>query len=64
MIELTHIAWPGVLDQDLHGGAVEPREVLSISLGVRAKKVCGECPDVFAAFAQRRQMNLNRVQPK
>src|SRR5688572_11515883 len=62
MVQLTHVSGPGMFEQRLHSGGIESCKPFAVALGVAAKKVRGQGSDVFAALAQRRQLDLNGVQ--
>ena len=64
MIQLADVARPGVLEQHLHGAALEAGQPLAIALRVLPEKVLREQRQVFAPVAQRRQADLDRVQPE
>ena len=64
VIQLAHVARPAMVDQDLHRRGIEPGERLAIALRVLAQEVLGEQRDVLAPIAQRRQVDLDGVQPE
>ena len=64
MIHLAHVAGPAVIHQDLHGGRIDPGQGLSIALCVLAEEMFREQRNILAPIAQRRQVNLDRVQPE
>ncbi len=64
MIELANVAGPRVVEQRLQGGRLEARQVLPVSLRMLPEKVSGERRDVFAAVAERRQLDLDGVEPE
>src|ERR1700752_3881831 len=53
-----------MLQEKLRRARVETRNVLAIPLPVTTKEVMRQQRNIFAAFAQWRKMNLNRVQTK
>ena len=61
VIELAHIAGKRMLQQSFPGGFVEPDKLLAITLPVLEQKMVRQRQDVFAAVAQRRQRDLDRV---
>ena len=64
VIELADVAGPAVLEQHLHRAALEPGEALPVALRVLAEEVLREQRQILAAIAQRRQPDLDRVQPE
>jgi len=54
----------GWVEQRLQRDRLEPVDGLPIPLRMLAQKVPGQRRDVVAAIAQRRQMDLDRIQPK
>src|SRR5579875_847202 len=56
MIQLAHIALPGVLLERLRGVWIEARDVLPIPPSVHPKEVGRERRDIFLSLPQRRQM--------
>src|SRR5258706_3535506 len=64
MIELTDVAGPRVIEQRLQRRRLEPGEVLAIALRVLPQEVRGQRRNVLTALAQRRQLDLDRVQPE
>src|SRR4051812_45514498 len=61
MIELPDVPGPRVLDEDLHGTGVEPREMLAISCRMPPQEMHRERRNVLAPLAQRGEMQLDRV---
>ena len=64
VIELADVAGPGVLEQHLHRAALEAGEPLAVALRVLAEEVLRQQRQILAAVAQRRQPDLDRVQPE
>src|SRR4051812_39230768 len=64
MSELTDVAWPRMLQQLLHGRAVERLEWLAIAIGMLPQKVHRERRNVVAPLTQRGEMDLDGVQSK
>src|ERR1700682_5017490 len=64
VIELPHIARPRMLVEELHRHGIETGDGFAIALRVAAQEVMRQKIDVFFAFAQRRQMNFDGVEPK
>ena len=53
-----------VLQQHLHGAALEAGQPLAIALRVLPEEVLREQRQILAAIAQRRQPDFDRVQPE
>src|ERR1700680_1874124 len=64
MIHFTNVSRPRMLVENLCRYRIETADGLAITLRIPAQKVVRQQIDVFLALAQRRQMNLNRVEPK
>ncbi len=62
VLELAHVAGPGVVARRRSASSVKPGSVLVLD-GVRAQEVLGEQGHVLAALAQRRQRHGDHVQP-
>src|SRR5271155_1060800 len=62
VIEFADIAGPGMFAQSNGGGGIKAGNSFAIALRVATKKMMREEQDVFAAVAQRRDVNLNGVQ--
>src|SRR4029079_10169074 len=62
MIQFAHVAWPGVLEQHLHGAGLEAGQPLAIALRMLPQEMLGEQRQVLAAIAKRGQPDLDRVQ--
>src|ERR1019366_10685119 len=64
MIQLADVALPRIVEQQLHSRVIETADAFTIPLGVSGKKVRRQQGNIFAALAQRRNMDLNGVQPE
>src|SRR5690349_5472316 len=64
MIQLPDVAGPGMLQKELHSCWREAFKVLAVTARVLAKKMICQCRNVFNAIAQRRHVNLDRVETK
>jgi len=64
VIELADVAGPRMIEQRLQRRRLETGDVLPVSLRVLAQEVGGQRRNVLAAFAQRRQLDLDGVQPE
>src|SRR5262245_40423470 len=64
MVELAHVARPGVALERLESIGLESGERLPVAGRVAAEEVLSERPDVVATLAERRQVNLDRVEPE
>src|SRR5438552_13286347 len=53
-----------MLEQAIPRTFIESADLFAITLGVLPKEIFSQSHDVIAAVAQRRQRNLDRVQPK
>src|SRR5207247_10974886 len=62
MIQFAHVAGPGMLVKSFERRGIESGDVFAIALRVAVKEMVRQEIDVFAAVAQRRQVNLNGVQ--
>src|SRR5438445_13120708 len=62
MIQFAHVAGPGMLMKRFERRGIESGDVFAIALRVAVKEMVRQEIDVFAAVAQRRQVNLNGVQ--
>src|ERR1017187_2070524 len=62
VIQLAHVARPGVGQQRLDGGFVKPRQRLAVVFGMLAQKLAGQNRDILAPVAQRGQAELDGVQ--
>ena len=63
MVQLGDVARPGVGAHRVEGGAGESGDLLPVVAGV-VEEVAGEEGDVRAPLAQRRQRDLDRLQPE
>ena len=61
MLQLAHVARPGILHHLLQGGRGEPVHLLAIAGAVAAQKVHGQQRNILAPVAQSGQMYLDRV---
>jgi hypothetical protein len=61
MTQLTNIAGPGVRQQRLDGGFGNATHVPAVSLAVLTEEMTGQYRNVFRAFPERGQMDLDRV---
>src|SRR5665213_2906627 len=64
MLQLTNVTGPGVLHQRLHRGLIETGQLLVVTCGLAIEKMRSERRNVFSALAQRRQLQLDRVEPE
>src|SRR5262245_14756964 len=64
VIQLAHVTRPGMSEQHAHRLGLEAAEVLAVAPRVALEERCGEQRDVVAALAQRRQDDLDRVEPE
>src|SRR2546422_1049379 len=64
MVQLTHVAGPGIRPEGLHRVRREARDRLAVTRGVAAPEMAGEQGDVFAPVAQRWQADLHGVEAK
>ena len=64
MFEFTNVPRPGILRHHLQCGAIECPDFAAIPGGIAPQKMYGERRDIFTALAQRRHMNLDRVEAK
>ena len=64
VIQLADIALPGMLQHRIQRRAIEPADAFAIALRMRGQKMVWPAADIFAPFAQWRQMNLDGVQPE
>src|SRR5215831_8935439 len=62
MIQFAHVAWPGMFMKSFERRRIESGDVFAIALRVAVKEMVRQEVDVFAAVAQRRQVNLNGIQ--
>src|SRR5262245_40656092 len=62
VVQLAHVAGPGVLRERVHRRRVERRDEFAIVFGVELQKMVGEQRNVFPAVAQRRDADFYRVQ--
>ncbi len=62
IFELSDVAGPSVLFEDLDGFFFEVQEGLSVFLGVFVEKVLSKQRDIVGAFAQRGDMDLDHVE--
>ena len=62
MVELADVARPAVGEQRLHRRGLEARDALAVALGVALQEVPGQQRDVLPPLAQRRHVDLDRVQ--
>src|SRR5262245_11010003 len=61
MVQLAHVAGPGMGAQRLQRFGLEPGQPLAVARGMALEEVGGEERDVVAPLAQRRQADLDRV---
>ncbi len=64
VIQLADVALPGIVEQQLQRGVIEAADPLPVALRMRRQEMRRQQRNIFAAFAQRRQMNLNGVEPE
>src|SRR2546428_1902320 len=64
VVELPNVSRPGMFEQGLSGGRVEPAQAIPVTLRVLAQEVRGKRENVLAALAERRQVNLDGVETK
>ena len=64
VIELADVARPRMLEQRLQRRRFEAADVLAVALRVLPQEVRRERGNVLAPLAQRRQLDLDRVQPE
>src|SRR5690242_17374794 len=62
VIELADVPRPRMIEERLHRAEVEAGERLAIAIGVPAQEVHRELRDVLAPLAERRQVDLDRVE--
>ena len=62
VFQFAHVAGPGILHHLLHGGRREAGHLLAIARAILTEKVRGQQRNVFAAVAQRGQMDLDGVE--
>src|SRR5947209_4613371 len=62
MIQFAHVAGPGMLVKSFERRGIESGDVFAVTLRVAVKEMVRQKIDVFAAVAQRRQVNLNGIQ--
>jgi hypothetical protein len=60
--QLADVSRPGVFEHHLDGAGVEAGQLFAIALRVAAQEVHGQQRDVFAALAERRQVNLDGIE--
>ena len=64
VLELAHVSRPWVAHQGIHRRGIEARQGLPVAAGVLLQKMGCQQRNVVAAIAQRREDDLDRVQPK
>src|SRR5689334_19353638 len=64
MVQLAHVAGPRVALERMECLRLEPRERLAIPRSVAPEEVLGQGPDVALALTQRRQRDLDGVEPE
>ena len=64
VIEFPNVPRPRVLVQNLQGELVEPIDLAAIARSVTLQKMHREGRKVFSPLPQRRNPNLNRIQPE
>ena len=64
MLELADVAGPRMPQQSVHRGAVEAAQIFPIPPRMLLEKMRGQRRDVVAPIAQRRQHDLDRVEPE
>ena len=62
VVELADVAGPGVVQHQLQRGGVDALHLLAIALRVAGEEMRGERRNIFAALAQRRQVNLDGIE--
>ncbi len=60
--QLSHVAWPSVQHQELHGFLGQSEVALAVFHGVLAQVVVGQHRNLDAAFAQRRDVQADDVE--
>ncbi len=63
MVELPHVARPGVTADRLERAGVETRELTAVVAAMAAQEEIGEARHVLPPLAQRRQVDLDGVEP-
>src|SRR2546427_10503620 len=61
LLELTHVSWPGIVDQKVQRASAEFPARPSVQQAESLKEVIGQDRDVFLALPERRDMNRNHV---
>src|SRR5579862_7184 len=62
VVQLADVARPWMLQHRLNGPAVDSLHLLAVALNIAGEEVRGQGRDIFAAFTQRRQVNLYGVE--
>ena len=62
VFEFANISRPGILRHRLESGALEAIDFTAITGSVTPQKMDGKSGNIFATLAQRRNMNLDRVE--
>src|SRR5262249_20944245 len=61
MIQFAHVTWPRMLAQHLNCGAVESRQMFSISLPVHIEKVRSQWRNIVAAVPQGWKLDFDSI---
>src|SRR5437899_2224529 len=64
MIQFANVARPCMLMKSLDSGRVEPGNIFAVALRVAVEEMVRQEVDVLAAVSQRRNVNLDGIQPK
>src|SRR6266403_2452286 len=64
VVQFADVARPGMLMKSLDRGRVESGNTFAVALRIAVEKMVRQKVDVFAAVAQRRNVNLDGIQPE
>ena len=64
MVQFAHVARPAMFLEESHRRRIMGGDVFAIALRVEPQEMRGQRWNVFAPLTQRRQMNLDCVQPE
>src|SRR5713101_4828606 len=64
VIQFADVAWPGMFMKSLDSRRVESGNTLAVALRIAVEKMVRQEVDVFAPVAQRRNVNLDGIQPE
>jgi hypothetical protein len=64
MVQFTHVTRPRVLQHHLKCSRLNSLDLPAISRRMSSQEVSGKCGYIFTPLAQRRKMNLYRVETK